>query len=141
MANNHIYSIMQEQQMDSVAVENTQALIRKDLLLEADEISPAKIKLQQIEEQIAALKGVKSDTERDIKAEQLVENVEILANGKTALVKSQTGTKYYTVNYITNTCDCPDHIHRKVQCKHIRATHLFLSRHVENMGVTFASIY
>jgi len=101
-------------------VENTQGLIDKSLLMidEIVELTPLQIKKEQAQIQIAKLQSNISDIDREEKSYELMDNVEILTS-TTALVKSQSGKKYYTVN--GQTCECPDHKYRLKICKHIQA--------------------
>ncbi len=72
----------------------------------------------------------KQQDPRDVKAKALVQGV-IILNAQTASV--QSGEKIYTVNFVKQTDDCPDHIFRHNKCKHIRAVNLLIAQIKEVM--------
>ena len=103
--------------MESI-IENTQALIRKDLLLDNDQCLDEKYK-QAVQDYEIAKKAI-SGLERERKSLELVDGVNVL-NSHIALVKSQSKKAHYTVDYILKTCECADYKYRGVTCKHIQA--------------------
>lgn len=110
---------MQTTQIENI-VESTQGLIRKDLLLNSDE--PLENRYNSALERLNVAKLEISTIEREQKAITLIDGVSIL-NSHLALVQSQSKSlnKSYEVDYISKTCECPDHKYRGVQCKHILA--------------------
>ena len=48
------------------------------------------------------------------------EDVDVIFSGRTAVISSGSG-RSYTVDLDTNTCSCPDHVHRQNRCRHIEA--------------------
>ncbi len=44
------------------------------------------------------------------------------------LVPSQDGERFYHVDYRDETCDCPDHEHRRATCLHIYAVGISLAK-------------
>ena len=113
-------------QIDEI-VENTQALIRKDLLLlDTDQpkqnthTTALNQKYDIAVEKLHIAKLEISNIQREQKALELVGNVSVL-NSHLALVLSQSKKASYKVDYVNNTCECPDHKYRGVQCKHIQA--------------------
>ena len=48
-------------------------------------------------------------------------NVVLLKHGY-AVVHSMDGKNMYHVNYLDETCECPDHQFRQIRCAHILAT-------------------
>lgn len=70
---------------------------------------------------------IKRSISRISKGVNISNQVEIL-DGSTARVYSQYDkTKSYIVDYAKNTCTCPDHIFRKVNCGHIIAVRVVLN--------------
>lgn len=45
-----------------------------------------------------------------------------------ALVYGSDVTKPYHLNYVDETCECPDHQFRQIKCKHIWAAQLLLKK-------------
>ena len=62
----------------------------------------------------------------------------ITKNDKGWLVPSQSNGSHYIVQLSDNgdepTCDCPDHQHRKMKCKHIFAVELTITREIDEQG-------
>jgi hypothetical protein len=44
------------------------------------------------------------------------------------LCPSQNGERFYHVDYRDETCDCPDHVHHGVACKHVYAVGVKLAK-------------
>ena len=115
------------QTKDSIT-EDTQSLIRKDLLLDSSiETSIDTSQVPDLEsrydaalERLNAAKLEISNIGREQKALDLVDDVTIL-NSHLAIVQSQSKKASYKVDYHSNTCECPDYKYRGVQCKHIQA--------------------
>ncbi len=87
-------------------------------------------KKQQLEKVIKNAQVEISDINRDEKAEKLVDHV-IILGPQSATVFSENGGKVYNIDYILQTCDCPDHTFRGVTCKHIRAVNILLFEMME----------
>ena len=45
------------------------------------------------------------------------------------LVPSCTGRGFYSVDYREETCDCPDFLHHRENCKHILAVGIYHAKH------------
>lgn len=59
---------------------------------------------------------------REDKAKLLVKHVVITVPGKSAMCPSFTDPrKMYTINIEEGSCDCPDNVHRGVNCMHMQA--------------------
>lgn len=84
-------------------------------------------KIEELAEQLRKEEAETSIMNREQKAERLVElgHVDII-NENMAFVKSEAGTKTYTVNHTLGICECPDHKYRgeSVICAHRLAVKL-----------------
>ena len=87
-------------------------------------------KKQQLEQVIKNAQVEISDINRDEKAHELVDHV-IILSPQSATVQSENGGKIYEVDYMLQTCECPDHIFRNTRCKHIRAVNIILAELME----------
>ncbi len=87
-------------------------------------------KKQQLEQVIKNAQVEISDIKRDEKAQRLVDGV-IILDAQLATVQSEGGSQIYNVNYILQTCDCPDHVFRNVRCGHVRAVNIVLAEMME----------
>lgn len=83
---------------------------------------------KQLEQVIRNAQTEISDIDRDDKAQKLVDNVIILDS---RFAKVQSGIKVYDIDYMLQTCSCPDHIFRGTRCKHIRAVNIILTEMME----------
>lgn len=105
-------------------IEDTQALIRKDLLNSDQVVNKApdlESRYNAALEKFNESKLEISNIGREQKALELVDGVDIL-NSHLAIVKS------YKIDYIANTCECKDFEFRQqprgLYCKHIQAVKL-----------------
>lgn len=87
-------------------------------------------KKQQLEKVIKNAQVEISDINRDEKAEKLVDHV-IILSPQSAMVYSENGGKIYEIDYMLQTCNCPDHVYRGTRCKHIRAVNIILAEMME----------
>ncbi len=83
-------------------------------------------KKQQLEQVIKNAQVEISDINRNEKAQELVNHV-IILGPQSATVQSENGGKSYEVDYMLQTCTCPDHVFRGTRCKHIRAVNIILA--------------
>ncbi len=60
------------------------------------------------------------------KALEIIDDIILLEYPKA--VYNDDDKKIYHVDYVEETCECPDHEYRQVKCKHIWATQLKLKK-------------
>ena len=128
-------------------IENTQALIRKDLLLDSDQLSRKDELIQNNEKTQSTIDTLKRDISignREIKGISLFENGHVtIIDDETSLVLSENGKKEYLVNCINGTCQCKDHEFTSkygVICGHRIADKLARKAIIPDEIVTFASL-
>lgn len=76
----------------------------------------------------------KLEITRELRGESIAQNGLILRTApEQFLVHSQSTQKEYVVSVNGGrwSCTCPDHVYRRVECKHIRAVEALLAEGVE----------
>jgi hypothetical protein len=55
------------------------------------------------------------------KALELLNDITVLSDAKAVYSNDD---KIYHIDYVEETCECPDHVYREVKCKHIWAVQI-----------------